>query len=224
LTFACGKSTRGSDPVDIKPNQALNDSTNTKPEDSLDQIKFSTAKYNDAMTSLKELSCKIDNIEGVTTCPEPSSLESADSLYILLTTFGEGVDTDIPPTTDYKLRALLEKSIEIEISKVKASPYLKPLVDDTNSQLGSFKVGCMFGFRDTLGFQKRLVGISLMRDLCSTPDFISELSRLKTNVKLGGLVVSDENKFSYVTTFTRVTIDAEASKAEVLEFLSKQTL
>jgi hypothetical protein len=63
-----------------------------------------------------------------------------------------------------------------------------------------------------------------MRDLCSTPDFISELSRLKTNVKLGGLVVSDVNKFSYVTTFTRVTIDASASKAEVLEFLSKQKI
>jgi hypothetical protein len=74
------------------------------------------------------------------------------------------------------------------------------------------------------GYRKTNRDFQTLGNLCSTPDFISEVSRFKTNVKLGGVVVSDENKFSFVTTFTRVTIDADASKAEVLDFLSKQTL
>jgi hypothetical protein len=221
---SCGHSQKGSDPVAAEARQSLNDKSPDDSSTATEQPIFSNTEYNDVMDKLIEVGCKVDQTEGVTSCPEPKTLDEADSLYVLLATFKEGMDIDANPTLGYSIRNTLETSVKAEILKVTESSFIKPLKADTDSQLGSFKVECMFSFDSTLAFQKRSAGISLMTDLCSSPEFIGELTRLKVGVRLGGLVLSDENRFRLSTTFTRLKIDANASKANVMEFLAKQSL
>jgi hypothetical protein len=222
---SCGQSKKSDDePVNTEATQALNDRSPASPQENADQPIFSSPKYTDVIPKLEDAGCRVDQVEGVTSCPEPKTLDEADSLYVLLATFKEGMDIDATPTLGYNIRNTLETSVKAEILKVTESSFIKPLKADTDSQLGSFKVECMFSFDETLGFQKRSAGISLMRDLCGSPEFIGELTRLKVGVRLGGLVLSDENRFRLSTTFTRLKIDANASKANVMEFLAEQSL